>query len=238
MYKELDIHIGKKESRAFLQRGFCPHLPPTKRMHKHNYTDVHIVFCGKMTFYIGGETHHIEDGTLMVIPREIFHYCVDREEKTLHIAFQVDYEICQIEKYKISLKTIEAFCHEIEMAEKEGKYTQVASYISLLCSRFCGENSLVAREITDYGFLVREFFQTQYSKDVKLSDLASTLNVCERQAERLVIKYTGRTFREELTFMRTTIANHLIESGKMPLKEIAAYVGYKSYAGFWKAINK
>lgn len=237
MYKELDIHIGKKESRAFLQRGFSPSLPPTRRMHKHNYTDVHIVFGGGMTFYIGEEIHQIEDGTLMAIPREAFHYCVEKDEKALHIAFQVDYSIDRIIKCKINSGIIEDFCHEIEMAEKTGEYTLISSYISLLCTRLCGENPSSAKSITDYGFLIREFFQTQYSKDVKLIDLAKVLNVCERQAERLVIEYTGRTFRDELSFMRITIANHLIKSGNMPLKEIARYVGYRSYAGFWKAMK-
>lgn len=236
MYKELDIHIGKKESRAFLQRGFSPSLPPTRRMHKHNYTDVHIVFGGGMIFYIGEEIHQIEDGTLMVIPREVFHYCVEKDEKALHIAFQVDYEIDNIIKCKINSGIIEDFCQEVETAEKTGEYMLITSYISLLCTRFSGENSS-AKAITDYGFLIREFFQTQYSKDVKLMDLAKVLNVCERQAERLVIEYTGRTFRNELSFMRITIAKHLIKSGNMPLKEIAQYVGYRSYAGFWKAIK-
>lgn len=238
MYKELDIHIGKKESRAFLQWGFSPCLPPTKRMHKHNYTDVHIVFGGDMTFYIGEEIHKIEDGTLMVIPREVFHYCAEKDKEALHIAFQIDYEADRIIKFRINQGIIDDFCNEIEIAEKTGEYTHIASYISLLCSRFCGDNSLSARSITYYGFLIREFFQTQYSKDVRLIDLAKILNVCERQAERLVIEYTGRTFRDELAFMRITIAKHLIKSGNMTLKEIAQYVGYRSYAGFWKAMKK
>ena len=238
MHKELDIHIGEKDSRAFLQRGFRPCLPPTKRLHKHNYADVHIVFGGEMLFYIGGQIHTVEDGTLMVIPREVFHYCLEKEEGALHIAFQVDYDVRDIIKRKINPRVVEDFRWEIERTEQTGEYTHIASYLSLFCSYFCKEDAQSVRSITDYGFLIREFFQTGYEKDVKLSDLAKVLNVCERQAERLVLEYTGRTFREELTYMRMTIAKHLMNSGEMSLGEIARYVGYRSYAGFWKAMKK
>ncbi|MBQ2890485.1 MAG: helix-turn-helix transcriptional regulator [Clostridia bacterium] len=238
MYKELDIHIGKKECKAFLQRGFSPELPPTKRMHKHNYADVHIVSGGNMVFYIGNKNHKIEDGTLMIIPREIFHYCVEKEENAIHIAFQVDYHICDIMKYRINPGIIEDFQREIIKAHKTGEYTLIVAFLSLLCSRFCKEDFVSARSITDYGFLIREFFQTGYGKDIKLSELAKVLNVCERQAERLVVQYTGRTFREELAFIRITIAKHLIKTGEMSLQEVAQYVGYGSYAGFWKAMKK
>lgn len=238
VYKELDILIGKKECKAFLQRGFSPEIPPTKRIHKHNYADVHIVSGGNMFFYIGDKTHKIEDGTLMIIPREIFHYCVEKEENAIHIAFQVDYDVCHIMKCKINKGIIEAFHSEITRAEQTGEYTQIVSFLSLLCSYFCRDNSLSSRQITDYGFLIREFFQTGYGKDVKLSDLANVLNVCQRQAERLVFQYTGRTFREELAFVRITIAKHLIKTGEMSLQEVAQYVGYNSYAGFWKAMKK
>ncbi len=238
MYKELDIYVGKKSCRVFLQRGFSPAQPPTKRMHKHNYSDIHIVFGGRISFLIGDETYDVEDGTLIAIPREVFHYCPEIEEGAVHVAFQLDYPVGEIIKQAINPEIIDGFCREIAKVETTRDYTRLASYLSLFCSYLCKKGSIKARDITDYGFLIREFFQTRYSKDVKLSDLANVLNVCERQAERLCVKYTGRTFREELAFMRVTISKHLIKAGTMPLTEIAQYVGYHSYAGFWKAIRK
>ncbi len=237
MYKELDIYVGRKSCRVFLQRGFSPMQPPTKRMHKHNYSDIHIVFGGRISFLIGAETHNIENGTMIAIPREVFHYCPQIEEGAVHVAFQLDYPVSDIVKQAINPEVIDGFFQEIEKVKETQDYTQVASYLSLFCSYLCKEDSIKAREITDYGFLIREFFQTRYSKDVTLRDLANVLNVCDRQAERLCVKYTGRTFRKELAFMRVTISKHLIKAGTMPLTEIAQYVGYRSYAGFWKAIK-
>ena len=37
---------------------------------------------------------------------------------------------------------------------------------------------------------------------------------------------------------RVMIAKQLLRSSDMSLSEIAEYVGYRSYAGFWKAMKK
>ncbi len=68
-------------------------------------------------------------------------------------------------------------------------------------------------------FPIGEFFSRKYSENLHLY-------------ERLVIQYTGHTFREELTARRISAANHLLHTTAMPLTEVARYVGYHSYAGF------
>ena len=50
--------------------------------------------------------------------------------------------------------------------------------------------------------------------------------------------HTGRSFRDELTATRMAVADQLIAEGELSLSEIAAYVGYHSYAGFYKAIKR
>ncbi len=237
-YRELDIQIGKKHGRAFLQRGFYLQLPPTKRIHKHNYADVHMVIGGEIEFHIDKKVCSATDGTLLVIPRDTFHSCVVKEKTAVHTAFQIDYDIEEFQSFSISSSIISEFYKEIERVKETDDYTKIAAYISLLCSYFCQPKAVEAKSITDYGFLIREFFQTQYSRDIKLSDLAEVLNVCERQAERLVLEYTGRNFRDELTFTRISMAKQMLKSNQMSLQEIASYVGYHSYAGFWKAMKK
>ena len=82
------------------------------------------------------------------------------------------------------------------------------------------------------------FFSNRYSEDVRLSDLAEAIHLSERQTERLVIEHTGRGFRDELTETRVKIARQRLADKNMTLGEIAGYVGYRSYAGFWKAMKK
>ena len=238
VYREIDIKVGEKTRRAFLQRGFYLQLPPTKRIHKHNYADVHMVAGGEIEFHIDKKVYLAKDGTLLVIPRDTFHSCVVKEKTAVHTAFQVDYEVKGFLSFSINSSTITEFYKEIERVKETDDYTKIAAYISLFCSYFCPANAVEAKDITDYGFLIREFFQTQYSKDIKLCDLAEALNVCERQTERLVSKYTGRNFRDELAFTRISMAKQILKMNQMSLQEVASYVGYHSYAGFWKAMKK
>ena len=71
-----------------------------------------------------------------------------------------------------------------------------------------------------------------------LSDLADQLHISERHAERLVLQYTGRSFREELVAVRMRIAHQLMQAENASLEQIAKYVGYRSYSGFWKAMKR
>ena len=73
---------------------------------------------------------------------------------------------------------------------------------------------------------------------IRIEDLAKELHLSTRQTERLVFANTGNTFGNELTLTRIAIAKHLIKTTDMKLSDVAEYVGYKSYAGFYKALNR
>ena len=86
--------------------------------------------------------------------------------------------------------------------------------------------------------MIREFFSNRYGSDRGLGELAEILHVSERQAERLVWECVGRSFRDELTATRMVVADQLLNTTDISLGELAQYLGYKSYAGFWKAYKK
>ena len=71
-----------------------------------------------------------------------------------------------------------------------------------------------------------------------MRDIANYLHLSERQSERLIIDYTGHSFRDELVATRMNMAKILFSTTDMSLSEISQYVGYKSYNGFWKAAKK
>ena len=114
----------------------------------------------------------------------------------------------------------------------------ISAYIPLLCSYVIASHPRDISEVTDEGMLIEVFFSTSYNKDVQLSDLAAILHLSERQTERKLIEHTGHTFREELAATRISVAKYLQSTSSMSLSEIATYVGYHSYAGFWKAMKK
>lgn len=238
MYNELIIKTNSKEHKILLQAGFYPSTASAVRYHKHNYAEIHVIAGGKATFSIDEALHTLESGSIMIIPKGIFHCFESSDDNTFHGAFQIDYNTPEMSVYNVGEATVLSFLQETENSRHTGDCSKVAAYIALFCSYFCHDETLHTSPVTDYGFLIHEFLSTHYSNDLRLSDLADFLHLSERQTERLVIEHTGNSFRDELTAIRLNVAKKLLRSSDKSLAEIAEYVGYKSYTGFWKAMKK
>lgn len=238
MYNELTIAMRRKKYRVFLQNGFYSPFIVKKNLHKHNFAEVHLVANGSAVFSVGDRIFPLHSGSLLLIPRGIFHCPIEGEKDTLHTAFQIDCEVNAVSVYDIEPDSITRFLREIEACKTSQDYSRIAIYIALFCSFFLPDEKVPIQPVTDYGFLIHEFLSVRYGEDLRLTDLADYLHLSERQCERLVIEHTGNTFREELATVRMNIAGNLLKTSNMSLKEIAEYVGYRSYAGFWKAMKK
>lgn len=238
MYRnEIPFYVRDQKHRAFLQVGFYIPCAYSKNLHKHNHTELHIITEGCSHFQVDGKERIVKGGTLVVFPKGSVHRCFSVDSTALHVSFQTDCEAADFQLHPIRSELVREFCREIADARETGDHTRVTAYISLFCSYY-SHQPLEARPIADHGFLIREFFSIHYGEDVHLSDLAAELCTSERHAERLVIKHTGHSFREELTATRMSMARQLMDGTDMPLTEIAQYVGYRSYSGFWKALKK
>ena len=239
MLYELEIQIGTVKNKVFLQGGFFPSTVVRRaHFHRHNYAELHLVSGGSARFQIDETTLELADGSMLVIPRDVFHECVFLEESAQHTAFQLDRELSRIAQYALPLGMAKDFMRQIEIACQTTDYERIAAYIALFCTYFDSSSHHRVQDISDYGFLIQEFFSRHYKENVHLEDLARELHLSERQTERLVLAHVGHTFREELTLTRLTVADQLIRHSEMSLSEIARYVGYESYAGFWKAKKK
>lgn len=237
MYHELTMYIGAEKHKAFLQDGFYSPAAQTIRLHKHNYAEVHAVTGSHAKLIIGEQEYSTADGNLLLIPPDVPHCFADKDEKTLHTAFQVDLPAREFAAHRVSDSIVTEFLRQIDSSRKTQDYTRVSAYMALLCSYFNSAEPLRPEPMNDYGVLIHQFFSGHYSEDLHLADLAEALKLSERQTERLVIQYTGHTFREELTAMRISTAKHLMKTSQMSRSQIAQYVGFRSYAGFWKAMK-
>ena len=237
MDNKLNIKIGSKDCAVFLQDGFYSYAIQKTPLHKHSYAEIHIVTNGTIDFKIGDVTHSSAKGNLIFIPDNTFHCVIRGDQDACHVAFQIDCDAQGFLTKQISPQTVQDFLNEIEKCRATNDYTMVSTYISLFYSHLYSEG-LQARPIADYRFLIYEFLSRHYNEELQLSDLAKALHLSERQAERLVVKYTQNTFREELAAIRINVANHLLNTTSMTLTEVARYVGYRSYSGFWKAMKK
>ena len=115
---------------------------------------------------------------------------------------------------------------------------KTAMYALWFISELCFDMPVSVVENTDCAYYIFEYMSTHYNQDIRLEDVARELNFSTKQVQRIIKRETGRTFLSELTAHRMRIAEYLIETDNMSLKEIAEHVGYNSYSGFWKAWQK
>ena len=242
MYFKLTLKINNKVCNAFLQDGFYSLLNErSSTVHKHNYAEVHIVSGGSAKFKVESSTYTVKDGELMLIPRGNFHTWSDDGSNNgpiLHTAFIIDTPLSSCEVITADPDVVRGFFNEIKKFNSTQNHSVINSYIPLLLSYTQNLPLSPHSKKSDDGVLIENFFSTQYSRDIRLSDLAQILNLSQRQTERKVLEYTGHTFNEELSATRIAVAQYLESSTDMSLSQIAEYVGYKSYAGFWKAMKK
>ena len=237
MHYELSFKMIEKDYKAFLQDGFYVSPKTDTSLHKHNYAEVHLLGEGRAEFLIDNQSITVNGPAILTIPAPMMHCCTYQDEALLHTAFQTDCQAEELRTYPIDNGIVKAFFEAIQLCRLTENYSTVAFYIPLFCNFYHKEHHTVT-EIKDYNFLISEFFILNYDKDVYLSDLADQLHISERHAERLVLQYTGRSFREELVAVRMRIAHQLMQAENASLEQIAKYVGYRSYSGFWKAMKR
>ena len=240
MYHELTVRTPSAELTAFLQSGFYNYSEAcgvSVGMHDHNYSEVHILLDGRATVKADGEAFELSDGEILLLPPRVMHCTVAQDRAVRHTAFQISYDTNLAVKSRVDRRLLELLFDAIDEARAGGEYDRLSSLIAAVCCEFVRGGTNIFRSVSDPAFLIQEFFSIGYC-DVRLSDLAAQLHVSERQAERLVRRYTGMSFGEKLTETRLGVADRLMQNGDMSLSEIAEYVGYRSYAGFWKAMKR
>ena len=89
--------------------------------------------------------------------------------------------------------------------------------------------------------LVREaiaVMQTDYAAELTLDDVARQIATSRRQLQRCFDEHSDATFRQCLARIRMQRAAELLAQTSMPVRDIAASVGYRQPAQFAKAFTR
>lgn len=234
MIYETELLVNGRQCKGFISETAGSAKQVSKIIHNHKYAEIHMVLGKTADFLIGGKRKTFHDRDTFLIPADVYHCCRDIGEETRDIAFQVAANVSDFavkRQPKFILEEIERAISELHIG---GICGQLSALLSYVCSEFFSETRIV--ETTDTAALIYEFISQNYNRgDIKISDLATALNFSEKHTERLVRKFTGVTFREALTEYRLTVAEYLMKNTDMTSVAAAAYVGYSTYSGFWKA---
>ena len=235
--RELCTYVGEKQMRVFLQQGFFRYTPSAGTLHEHKYCEIHVVFDGYMSFLVEGEKITVNAGQGIIIPKGEYHQRIaDCPQETKICAFQID-----MYAKIVSVENLENVCNllqnEIDLYNRTGKTVRLSNVIGLVCSYFYKGVVASPKCVDDRDFIIYEFFANNYDKNVSLSDIAAQLGLSEKQAERLIIKSTGMSFRRQIVTKRIEYAYLLVKNEGISLARAAERVGYQSYSGFWKALQ-
>lgn len=236
MAYKLTIPFGSTTGTLFLQAGFYTPGLPSHNLHKHSYPEIHAILGGQVHFLIGQTHYNLQGGNIFLVPADVPHCCLSCSDSVIHTAFQIDIPPREFHLYAVSPHLLDAFFAEIRNCTLD--HSRLIPWFSLLFCDLFPTTPVYPPAITDPAFLIGEFFSRRYQEDVTLVELAETLHFSPKHTARLVQKHMGQTFHQALTAQRMAIAAYLAETTDMPLTQIAQYVGYQTYSGFWKAFKK
>jgi len=232
-YSEITVSIGKHTFPLYLQPGFFNPSPTGSGLHKHRYTEIHLIASGRCVYRIGTGTVTVEAGQAVAIPKGEFHHCIFAEPGARNTAFQIPYPLTKPICKTFSPEFTETLLKKIQECPEDGT---VATMLATVCAEFFHIPSGL-RPLRDPVFIIHERLDNEYYKDLTLADLATDLELSKKQTQRLIVKHTGNTFRAEIAKRRMEAARHLLQTEDVTLAEAAERVGYRSYSGFWKAFR-
>ncbi len=84
---------------------------------------------------------------------------------------------------------------------------------------------------------ILEYMQKNYAT-ISLAHLSSFFNYSERQMQRIILKYTGMSFVDNIKKLRMTNAAELLKNTTMTVSDIAMHLGYYDSSNFRQAFKK
>lgn len=236
MNYELDFFADGQKRKAFLQDGFFDTAENvTTIIHSHMYAEMHVILSGSTEFRIGNGIYSFTRGDVFLIPAGVYHCCIGNGTAFSHFAVQMDADISRLKTGKLSDAVLDEVLRTAEAVKRNGTRNRISAVLSLVLAYITEDGDVPLSRMTDTAAVIHEFISRHYNRNVRLAELAALLSFSEKQAERLVVKHTGTTFRRAVIKTRLTVADYLQRHTDLTNAAIAEYVGYATYSGFLKA---
>lgn len=205
------------------------------RWHTHPREEIHLLVDGEAAYEVGGRKFRMCRGDLLLIPRHTLHMLCALRPGTKFYVLDGIVDLAHMQKSHVPEPVLKEIIRAGREVRDGAPVERMTPWITYLLTLLKPEAfARVESRDEDVTVLLR-YIAENYQRDITLGDAALAAKLSQRQAQRLIKNETGLTFLEELTRQRMDVAGYLINQGKMSLEEIAQYVGYQSYSGFWKA---
>ncbi len=218
----------------------CGHSIPPVRLgitppHNHRQGELHVMLLGSADYTIGTENRVVTAGDFFYIPPKMHHSAKAQQPDATFITFTVRNGPKQSVFSSLSPALLEGFYTACQESETLGTLDNLMPYFYILLGSVLRPSGPNIRENKDYEGMILRYLDAHYNRDMTLSSLAEYIGISPKQVQRIIQKETGKTFLEELTARRMRAARYLEKNTTMSAGEIAHYIGYNSYSGYWKA---
>lgn len=200
------------------------------------YTLIHFVTSGKGTVYKQEGVFHVAAGEAFLIhPDEVVTYEADTEDPWSYQWIGFDGRLAarfvQLPTvFKLSASYIQA------MLDTDGsdlrEYRIAAILLEMYASLF-GEK----RDTHDYVRRVRDYISAVYMQELRVEEIANSMNLNRRYLSRFFKEKTGMTIQEYLIHVRMEEAKSLLLQGKS-VNEAAVLCGYQDPFHFSKMFKR
>lgn len=221
--------------------------------HGQHCYEIHYVAKGEGTVNTKSTTHELKPGVLYITGPHTPHEQISMSSAPLveySIFFKAEHYFPEFDNFNI-LKTCPPSIHEIfkyifkELKSQKNFYQEQITLLIQLCL------NLILRELNKSMkhplpcnptnnskiFEIDKIFLYEY-KDITLDTLSKKIGFSNRQTQRFLKEYYGKTFLEKRTEARMSSAALLLKQNKLTLEEIAFALGYSSSEYFSSCFKK
>ena len=221
-------------------------------MHSHAENEIFFIWDGAMELVTESENLRFSDSAV-ILPPNFGHYTVIDAERVFVIYATVERaegEVAEALQQKLSLSVLnlEIGFDEKFYLEKLAKTKNSSIRAHLLSLLFSDILSKLEPAIFDddggdervgkYAFAIESYLDAHYFENVRLSDFAEHLHLCEKQVLRVLKKEYGCSFSEYVCKKRMTVAAMMLKHTDLSVREIARSVGFEADNYFYRVFKK
>ena len=201
------------------------------------YTLIHYVRAGKGTFYKGGKAYPVSAGeAFIILPGEVTTYTADEREPWKYRWIGFDGELSEKFAELPPVVSVSDSCFDTfdQVLSHTGgvEYYLAGQLFHLLAELLQG-----AKHRNHYVRRVQDYIKISYMREIRVEQIAESLNVDRRYLSRIFKEKTGKTIQEYLISVRMEEACRLLSEGYR-VNEAALLCGYPDVCNFSKMFKR
>lgn len=213
-----------------------PHLGTA--WHMHTCAEIHIVFSGGIQFDFGKFQQTLSVGQALLIPAQQYHSSTALSPNTMEYTFILDAPATHCQRTQYTKELLTEVSRSFDACQSLRSPQPLTPWLYRFLLDLAFEKDPTMYEKASHDHMLKEYLFRNYQSSPSLEDLEQYSGISRRQIQRIFQAKTGHSFVDELLTVRMNTAEYLLQHSNMTQEEIAAHVGYQTFAGFWKARKK